>query len=270
MRNAASITVQYDNTFSPFPAAAWKEGFHWVKESGLDGVELIVSDPTLLSVDLIERELAQLNLGVATIATGQATALEGFSLTSHSSFERGLAVRRCCDDIDFSVALGRPNVTIGLIRGRGAAGSESFEREILKFELSKVIDYAIKRGVTLNLEPINRYEVRLLNSVSDTADFLHEMGNPQNVGILYDTFHANIEDCGQVETIRRYYHKICHIHFADSNRRLPGEGHIDYPAIVATLREYGYEGWISLEMLSIPSQSYVQEHMKERMSAIFH
>lgn len=269
MKTAASITVQYDNVFSPFLASQWREGFRWAKQGGLDGVELIVSDPNLLKVDLIQGELEDLRLGVATIATGQATALEGFSLTSFNSHERFLAVQRCCDDIDFSVELGKPNVTIGLIRGRGCDGWGGAEREVLKKELHKVADYAAAKGVTLNLEPINRYEVRLLNSVEDTAAFLQEMGRPKHVGILYDTFHANIEDLGQEHVIQNYGAYIVHVHFADSNRRLPGEGHIDYQKIKKALDGIGYSGWVSLEMLSIPSQQYVQENMKARMAAIF-
>ena len=139
----------------------------------------------------------------------------------------------------------------------------------MKLELSKVAEYAYKRGVKLNLEAINRYEVALLNSVEDTAAFLGEMGNPPNIGILYDTFHVNIEDCGQVRTIESFGKKIVHVHFADSNRRLPGEGHIDYKEVVKALEGIGYDSWISLEMLSVPSADHVRRNMKQRMDAIF-
>ncbi|MEA4894988.1 MAG: sugar phosphate isomerase/epimerase family protein [Oscillospiraceae bacterium] len=270
MKTAASISIQYNNPFSPFPAKDWRKGFKWAKDAGLDGVELIFSDPKLIDLGAVTYELDKLGLGVATLATGQATALEGFSLTSYSEEQRSLAVKRCCEDIDFSVELGtKPNVTIGLIRGRGSAVALADERELFKHELAKVAEYADKRGVKLNLEPINRYEAALLNSVEDTAAFLDEMGNPQNIGILYDTFHVNIEDCGQKHTIESFGRKIVHVHFADSNRRLPGEGHIDYREVVSALEGIGYNNWISLEMLSVPSSEYVQEHMKQRMDDIF-
>ncbi len=270
MKTAASISVQYDNPFSPFPANDWEEGFKWVKEAGLDGVELILSDPKLVDLKAVTEKLDMLNLRVATLATGQATALEGFSLTSYSEQQRLLAVKRCCEDIDFSVALGtNPNVTIGLIRGRGNVSSLADEREIFKRELLKVAEYAEKKNVKLNLEPINRYEVALLNSVEDTAAFLEEIGSPPNVGILFDTFHANIEDLGQKKTIEKYGKQIVHVHFADSNRRLPGEGHIDFNEVVKAFGSIGYDDWISLEMLSIPSAEYVRKNMKLRMDAIF-
>ncbi|MEG0778909.1 MAG: sugar phosphate isomerase/epimerase family protein [Oscillospiraceae bacterium] len=270
MKTAASITIQYDNPFSPFSASDWKQGFQWAKAGGLDGVELILSDPKLLDVNEILEELQKNSLSVATIATGQATALEGFSLTSPKEWERELAYRRCCEDIDFSLALGtKPNVTIGLIRGRGVAGNSKNERAHLLRELSRVTDYAEAHGVSLNLEPINRYEVCLLNSVEDTAAFLDELGNPKNVGILYDTFHVNIEDGPQAETIKKFAKKIIHVHFADSNRRLPGEGHINFPEIRSSLISIGYEGWVSLEMLSIPSRAHVQSNMASSMAAIF-
>lgn len=270
MKTAASISIQYNNPFSPFPAKDWKAGFQWAKDAGLDGVELILSDPKLIDVESVISELDRLGLSVATIATGQATALEGFCLTSYSEAERELAVKRCFEDIDFSVSLGnRPNVTIGLIRGRGNPKNSADERELLKRELYKVAEYAANRNVKLNLEPINRYEVTLLNSVEDTAAFLDEMGNPPNIGILYDTFHVNIEDCGQVQTIKRFGDKISHVHFADSNRRLPGEGHLNFSEIKEALESIGYSNWISLEMLSIPDAEHVQKNMKRRMGAIF-
>lgn len=270
MKTAASVTIQYDNPFSPFPACQWKEGFRWAKQGGLDGVELIFSDPKLICVDDVLHELAENDLGVATLATGQATALEGICLTSPREWERELAVKRCKEDIDLSVALGtRPNVTVGLIRGRGTVSNTQVEREMLKRELGKVADYAEKNGVKLNLEPINRYEVCLLNSVEETARFLDEMGDPASIGILYDTFHVNIEDMCQTDTIKKYFPYIGHVHFADSNRHLPGEGHINFPEIVHTLREKQYEGWISLEMLSLPSREHVIAHMGSAMQNIF-
>lgn len=260
IKTSASITVQYDNIFSPFSGKDWRKGFRWVKESGFDAVEIILADPNLLSAEEILREAMKNGLGISTISTGQAAAMEGLSMMSASREVRERTVKRLMDDIDFSVELGRPNVTIGLIRGVGGLIDRGIEYDLLKRETLTIADYAAKRGVRLNMEAINRYEVRHLNAMEETAVFLRDIGEPESVGILYDTFHSNIEDADMKETVRQYAGMISHVHFADSNRRLPGEGHIDFPGIIRTLEKADYHGFVSLEVLNTPSRDHIIEN----------
>lgn len=182
MKFSASISVQYDNVFSPFPGKEWERGFEWVKSCGFDGVELILSDPNLLDTPRILRKLDILDLKVSTISTGQAAILEGLGMTDISADIRGLTRKRLYDDIDFSAELGRPNVTIGLIRGKGNAENKEAEFQLLKRELAALAEYATKKGVLLNLEPINRYECALIHSVEDANR------------IVTQTLHQNIFD----------------------------------------------------------------------------
>jgi sugar phosphate isomerase/epimerase len=240
-------------------------GFRWAKECGFDGVELILCDPNLIDVSKIGNAAASLGLSVSTIATGQAGAVEGFFMTSPVEYIRKATLQRIFDDIDFSCELGRPNVTIGLIRGSGGLSPRERDYELLETELLKAAEYAAKKNVRLNLEPINRFECKLLNSTRDTYDFLTRIGSPENVGILFDTFHANIEDVGVVSTLADTLGRVAHVHFADSNRRLPGEGHIDFSGVYACLKEKGYDGYISLEVYNIPDQQYIVEHAGERL-----
>jgi sugar phosphate isomerase/epimerase len=72
------------------------------------------------------------------------------------------------------------------------------------------------------------------------------------MGILADTFHMNIEEPIIEESLKKYGDLIKHIHFADSNRWPPGYGHTDFKSIVETLKQIGYEGYISFEMLPMP------------------
>lgn len=265
IRTSASITVQYDNIFAPFPASEWEKGFQWAKDAGLDAVELILSDPELLDVSAIRAKLDALELQVATISTGQAVGMENIYMCAGSSLIRREARERLFRDIDFSVMVGKPNVTIGLIRGKGGLLAEKIEMEHMKREMLAVAEYAAQRGVTLNLEPINRYECKLINSTEDGDRLLELLGYPENVGILYDTFHSNIEDPDMLGAIERYGKHISHVHVADSNRRLPGEGHVDFAAVYQTLKKIGYDGYISLEVLNNPSAAHVIAHMADAM-----
>ena len=269
MKCSASLTVQYDSVFSPFPAKRWKEGMSWIKSSGFDGVEIILSDPKLLPIADIQNLLLRLDLAVSTLSTGQAAGLEDLSLMSPSRDVRMRTVERLKDDIDLSVELGRPHVTIGLIRGKG--GRLTFEEEysLLCRSLSEVADYAHKRSVVLNLEPINRYECLHLNESSAAIRCIEDIGSPENVGVLYDTFHSNIEDTDMVGTITMLSDKISHVHIADSNRRLPGEGHIDFHSLKEQLEKINYAGYISLEVLNTPSAEHIVEYAAEKMFSFF-
>ena len=131
MKISTSLSIQYDNIFSPFPGRDWTEGLQWVRRSGFDAVELILSDPALLDRRALERQLERLDLPVSTISTGQAMGLEGLSLCSASRAVRDGTLARLREDIDLSVSLGRPHVTVGLIRGRGGELDMQTERELL-------------------------------------------------------------------------------------------------------------------------------------------
>lgn len=265
---SASVSVQYDNVFSPFSGNEWEKGLEWVKSCGFEGAELIVSDPKLVDADKIAAKLEQLGLKASTISTGQAMGIEGLAMTAASEYLRELTRKRLFEDIDFSVKLGRPNITVGLIRGRGNIGNARIERDLLKRELTIVAEYALKKGVVLNLEPINRYECALLNSTDSVAAFIEEIGSPANVGILYDAFHSNIEDADMEETIKKFAGMITNVHLADSNRRLPGEGHIDFKSIFKLLNDLGYKGYAALEVLNVPSQEHIQKFAATRLQTI--
>lgn len=269
IRVSASVSVQYDNPFSPFRGCEWEQGFDWVKACGFDAVEIILSDPALLDWDRIKRKLDELQLGVSTISTGQAMGMEGIAMTSPSAFKRQAARERLFADIDFSAAFGKPNVTVGLIRGRGGEASAEIEEDLLCRELTAVAEYAAKKGVTLNLEPINRYECKLVHSTADGDAILERIGRPENVGILYDTFHSNIEDANMLAEIETYAASISHVHFADSNRSLPGEGHIDFPAVIRTLDKNGYHGFVSLEVLNRPNAQHIRDFAATAMRGCF-
>lgn len=268
IRRSVSLTVQYDSAFSPFPASAFDRGLEWARATGFDAVELILCRPLLVDPDGIGAKLAGQGLVLSTISTGQAVGMDGLSMTAADEQVRLATRRRLFEQIDFSARLGRPNVTIGLMRGKGGLLPREAELGLLRSELLEVAGYAARRCVVMNLEPINRYECSLLNSSESVYDLIREIGNPESVGVLYDTFHSNIEDADMIRTIQRIGHKISHVHVADSNRRLPGEGHIDFPGIVRALEAAGFGGYASLEVLNDPSAEHVIEFSKIRLDAI--
>src|SRR5262249_7303304 len=104
----------------------------------------------------------------------------------------------------------------------------------------------------LLFEPLNRYETNMVNHLRAGARLVGVGLSTQNVLLLADLFHMNIEEKDLAETIRVSQGLIGHVHFVDSNRCPAGMGHIDYPPIVTALREIGYDGFLSAEALPVP------------------
>ena len=106
-------------------------------------------------------------------------------------------------------------------------------------------------GVRFAIEPLNRYETDLIHSAAEGLAFLDRV-DMENVGLLLDTFHMNIEEPCIPETLRASGDRTFHVHLADSNRWYPGAGHLDFTAVVRSLEELRYDGYLSGEFLPQP------------------
>jgi sugar phosphate isomerase/epimerase len=120
------------------------------------------------------------------------------------------------------------------------------DRDILVEALAEVGDHAARAGATLLLEPLNRYEDHMVNTVAQAADVIAAAGSP-GVRILADTYHMNIEEDDLCASLRSVAGVLGAVHMSDSNRHQPGTGHVPFPEIVATLREIGFDGVLSVE-----------------------
>jgi len=96
------------------------------------------------------------------------------------------------------------------------------------------------------LEPLNRYESKYLNLVSDNLDIIQAVDHP-NAGLLPDVFHMSIEESDIPASLRQAQGHVVHVHLGDNNRLLPGHGHLDWPAIIQALRDIDYDGYLNLE-----------------------
>jgi sugar phosphate isomerase/epimerase len=90
----------------------------------------------------------------------------------------------------------------------------------------------------------------------------------KNVGLLLDTFHMNIEDASITESIRAAKDCLFHFHVADSNRWYPGAGHVDFRSVLDTLKEIGYSGFVSAEILPLPDSDLAAKHAIEYLRTL--
>ena len=77
------------------------------------------------------------------------------------------------------------------------------------------------------VEPLNRFECYALNTVADAADIVRRVNEP-NYGLLYDTFHANIEEKDPVGVVAPNIEHIIHVHISENDRGTPGKGHVPW------------------------------------------
>ncbi|MCI8454464.1 MAG: sugar phosphate isomerase/epimerase [Lachnospiraceae bacterium] len=253
MKFSATVTLQYDTIFSSFSHEDWLKGLDWMRENGLDGAELCISNYNGLDIGAVKAELDKRGLGCSTLSTGQARALEGLSLIGVPADVREKTQTRFKEHIDAAKILGS-KVTVGLMRGLGTQETAEKDLKELSEAMKPLIEYADQKGVTLLLEAINRYETALLNSAEATLAFIKDgLGNPGCVRILWDLFHANIEDIGFSRSIGCMGEKLGHVHIADSNRMFPGYGHTDFAAVLKEVKESGFSDYCSFECLNLPS-----------------
>lgn len=115
-------------------------------------------------------------------------------------------------------------------------------------ELAKAAEYY---DVILADEAVNRFESETINTVDEELVFLDRVNSP-NVLALLDTFHMNIEEDDIPAAIRRAGKRIAHMHLAENNRKLPGNGALRWKEILAAVRETGYSGFLTMESFQEP------------------
>lgn len=110
--------------------------------------------------------------------------------------------------------------------------------------LRRLCREATDSGVELVLEPLNRYSTPYCATAQDALAIAHKI---DDLGILLDTFHMNIEEDSFEGAILSCHNFLAHTHFADNNRKMPGFAHIDFHSIVKSLQKIGYDGYVSFE-----------------------
>jgi len=236
------VPVQDPTPFSPFNPGEWRKALGEVTQAGYSAVELAVTDPTRLDPAEVAEALREAGLRLSSLTTGQAAGKEGLSLSSPDDEVRARAIRRIQDHM----RLARPHravVIVGLLRG--VEGSLDLLVESLK-ECAR-FDPSVK----IALEPLNRYESRLINTVEEALEVVERVG-AENLGVLADTFHANIEERKLGEAFSMAGKRLFHVHLADSNRWVPGYGHLPFREVLEALAEVDYKGTLVVESLPKP------------------
>jgi len=204
------------------------KGLEVISNLGYQGVELSMLDSNRIDHNWLLDKLKKLNLNVYALATGQSYYTDGYSLFNKIEENRLKTIDRLKGHIDLASRLGAM-VIIGGIRGELAGSLQEKKQQEAqgKSALIECLKYAEKKRVVLLIEPINRYETNLINTLRQGIELINEIDS-RNLKLLPDTFHMNIEEKSIEESLTKAKSYIEYIHFADSNRWAPGFGHINF------------------------------------------
>lgn len=253
--NFAGLSIVLSTHPAQFEAVAFKgdlaANLARIAGWGYDGVELAIRDPDLVNEDLLEELVDSYKLKVPAIGTGQAWGEEHLSFTDPDPSVREAAMARIKRHIATAQRF-NALVIIGLIRGVTPPGqSIAQSMRYLVDCMRDCAETAAAHQVHMALEPLNRYETDLLNTVQEGLEIIDQVGSA-SLGLLLDTFHMNIEESDLLQCILQAGKNIYHFHVADSNRWYPGAGHLDFRRVLDTLISVGYHGWISGEFMPLP------------------
>jgi sugar phosphate isomerase/epimerase len=176
--------------------------------------------------------------------------LDGRNLVSGDEAGRAMSVKYVKDVVTMVKELDGHEVTIvpGEVGNVVPASTPEAEWEWAVEGMKEIYDHSQREGIRLAVEPLNRFETYFI-SRSDQALALAEATGPE-CGVCLDVFHINIEEVDPFEAIRNVADRLVDFHIADTNRLACGMGHFDWPRVVETLREVGYDGALTVEFVA--------------------
>jgi D-psicose/D-tagatose/L-ribulose 3-epimerase len=229
--------------------------FEKLKKAEVEGLELALFDPKSLDTKAVKQVLKDNKLACTAISVNP----QGVSPISKDPKVREKALKHwkqvieTAAEIQCELIAGPSYAPVGDLPGRRR--NEDEWNWGVEFH-QKLVPTLKKNGVELAVEPLNRFETYFLNTAEDAVKFVHEIDSPQ-IGILLDTFHANIEDKSVAVAYRQCGRHLKHVHTCENDRGIPGSGHIDWPGVLRALQEMGYDGWLTIESFNsnIPALS---------------
>jgi D-psicose/D-tagatose/L-ribulose 3-epimerase len=219
-----------------------------LKDMGYDGVEVPIFN---LDLDYAAwgKRLDDLGLQrtAVTVRTEQDNPISPDKNVRATGIANSKRTLDCCQAVGATALVGPYHSALGFFSGKGPTADE------WKWgvdSMRQVAEHAGKVDVMLGVECLNRFETYLLTTHGDSARFVREVNHP-NCRMMYDTFHANIEEKSLPDAIRECSDVLVHIHISENDRSTPGAGHVRWDENFATFKEIGYDGWLMIEAFGL-------------------
>lgn len=216
-----------------------------LREAGFDGVELPVAQPTGFPTTDVRRALEANGLE----CTVCSVILEQFNLVDDDADVRRRTQGHIRDVVKVAAELGATLVDgplytpVGYLPGRRRTDDE-WQRAVEGYQA--VLPALDADGMTLAIEPLNRFETYFLNTTADATALCEAVGHDR-VGIAFDTFHASIEEKDIPAACRAAGRHLKHVQVSENDRGTPGSGHVDWSGLFAALADLDYDAWLTIE-----------------------
>jgi len=231
---------------SPFTTESTRL-FSTFKKWGFDTVEIPIEDPSHIDPAQVKAAADKLGLAIGSVCACMGPGRD-FRGTPE---EQQTAMTYCKAIIDQAVALGCPSVIgpVYSVVGKADAvepAQQKVEWDLVVKNLKELAQYAEAKGVTICIEPLNRFETDFLNTCDRGLKLIRAVGS-KAVKLHLDTFHMNIEEKNQAAAIRKAGKSLAHFHACGSDRGTPGGDHIAWKEIAKALKAVGYKGDVVIE-----------------------
>jgi D-psicose/D-tagatose/L-ribulose 3-epimerase len=220
-----------------------------LKTLGYDGVEVPIFAPDEKAAAEWGRRLKDLGLRVTavTIRTEPDNPISPDAKVRAAGVALTCRTLNCCQALGAETLCGPYHSAIGLFSG---AGPTPDEWRWGVDSMRQVAEHAGQVGVTLAVESLNRFETYLLTCTADAAHFVADVNHPA-CKMMYDTFHANIEEKDVGQAIRGCAKYLGHVHISENDRGTPGRGAVRWQETFDAIREIGYDGWLTVEAFGL-------------------
>jgi D-psicose/D-tagatose/L-ribulose 3-epimerase len=216
-----------------------------LKAGGFDGVEVPMFRPAEFATADIARGLAEngLECTICSILTGGLSIISDDAGVRRQSRVHMEECVKTAAEVGAKIIAGPLYSPVGYLPGRRRTTDEWKWAVDCYQSLGPVLT---QYGVTIAIEPLNRFETYFLNTAQDAALLCDQIGHP-NVGVLFDTFHANIEEKDIAQGYRTVGKHLKHVHTCENDRGIPGTGHVEWKSVFQALRDLHYDGWLTIE-----------------------
>ena len=216
-----------------------------IRQHGFDGVELPLIRPAQLPVAEIRRGLEENELACTccSVLPAELSAISDDAAVRRATRAHLADCVRAASQLGAKIIAGPLYSPVGYLPGRRRTEDE-WNRAVECYQ--SLGDTLRSHGITIAIEFLNRFETYFLNTAADAVRLAAAIDHP-NVGILFDTFPANIEEKNVAAGLRTVAPYLKHVHACENDRGTPGTGHIDWPGVFEALRDIGYDGWVTIE-----------------------
>lgn len=216
-----------------------------IKEAGFDGVEIPVfeGDPSHYAKLKTELDKQGLKCTTVTIVTPETNPISPDAAVRKAAGERLKWAIDCNHALGAETMVGPFHSALGVFSGDPPTGDEKKRAaEVLR----PAAEYAQQANLMLGIEYLNRFECYFLTTAADAVALVKSVDHP-NFRTMYDTFHANIEEVRPSTAIKTIAPYLTHVHISENNRGTPGTGQVNWFESFRSLREVGYDGWLTIE-----------------------